>query len=167
MIDCLWYSVFGTRTARLVLLREPGRPLLALITTDLAATGARIVERYASRWAIEIAIEDAKQLVGVGEARNRTAQAVRRTVPFGLFAQTLAAVWYLTAGYDPADVTDAVTRAPWQTRKATPSTADALAKLRRVLIATRFRAARPQAPTPAEMHTVRLAWEHADAGLAT
>jgi hypothetical protein len=41
-----------------------------------------------------------RQLVGVGEARNRTAQAVRRTVPFGLFAQTLAAVWYLTSGYD-------------------------------------------------------------------
>ncbi|WP_261568227.1 IS701 family transposase [Frankia gtarii] len=74
--DCLWYSVFGPRTVRLVLLREPGRPLLALITTDLAAIGARIVERYASRWAIETAIEDAKQLVGhccIGEVRHRGA----------------------------------------------------------------------------------------------
>jgi hypothetical protein len=30
------------------------------------------------------AFEDAKQLAGVGEARNRTELAVKRTVPFGL-----------------------------------------------------------------------------------
>jgi hypothetical protein len=33
------------------------------------------------------------------------------------------------------------------------------AKLRRVLIATRFRLARPDQPTPAEIQTIRLAWE--------
>ncbi len=37
-----------------------------------------------------MAIEDAKQLVGVGEAHNRKALAVERTVPFGLACLTLA-----------------------------------------------------------------------------
>jgi SRSO17 transposase len=37
-----------------------------------------------SRWSIEVAIEDAKQLLGTGQARNRTAAAVERTVPFQL-----------------------------------------------------------------------------------
>jgi hypothetical protein len=34
-----------------------------------------------------------------------------------------------------------------------------LGKLRRVLIAARFRCAHPEQPTPAELQTIRLAWE--------
>jgi hypothetical protein len=34
-----------------------------------------------------------------------------------------------------------------------------ITKLRRVLIATRFRASHPDKPTPAEIHTLRLAWD--------
>jgi hypothetical protein len=63
---------------------------LALVTTDLTASPAQVIERYASRWSIEIAIEDAKQVFGTGQARNRTAAAVRRTVPFQLACQTIA-----------------------------------------------------------------------------
>lgn len=40
-----------------------------------------------------------------------------------------------------------------------PSTADMLAKLRRVLIAARFRPSRPDQITPAEIHILRLAWD--------
>lgn len=86
-VTCLWYSVFGSRPVQVVLIRDTGRAHgfdLALVSTDLAASPAAIIERYAARWSIEVAIEDAKQLFGVGQARNRTAEAVRRTVPFGL-----------------------------------------------------------------------------------
>ena len=38
---------------------------------------------------------------GAGQARNRTANAVRRTVPFQLACQTLATIWYAAAGHDP------------------------------------------------------------------
>jgi len=132
---------------------------LALATTHTHATAAQIIERYAARWSSQTAIEDAKQLTGVGQARNRLARAVQRTVPFGLACQTLAICWYATAGHHPDDVTDHRDRAPWYKTKTHPSTADILAKLRRVLIAARFQPAHPEHPTPTELQTIRLAWQ--------
>jgi hypothetical protein len=38
-----------------------------------------------------------------------------------------------------------------------------IAKLRRVLIAAKYRPVHPSEPTPAEIHTIRLAWEGATA----
>ena len=76
---------------------------LALVTTEKDPGIARVIERYAARWAIEVAIEDAKQLFGTGQARNRTAAAVERTIPFMLACQALAVCWYATAGHHPAD----------------------------------------------------------------
>jgi hypothetical protein len=108
---------------------------------------------------IEVAIEDAKQIFGTGQARNRTARAVERTIPFQLVCQAIAKVWYATAGYDPTDIDACRARAPWYTSKAQPSTADMAAKLRRVIIAAKFRASRPDQPTPEEIHAIRLAWE--------
>jgi hypothetical protein len=159
---CLWYSVFGPRPVRVVFLREPGRRHgcdLALVTTDTTSDPTVIIERYAARWSIEVAIEDAKQLFGVGQARNRRATAVRRTVPFTLICQTLTLLWYATAGHHPDDVTTRRERAPWYATKAEPSTADMIAKLRRVLIATRFRTTEPEPLTPTEIHIIRLAWD--------
>jgi hypothetical protein len=110
-----------------------------------------------------VAIEDAKQVFGTSQARNRTACAVERTVPFQLACQAIAVLWYATAGHDPADLEERRTNAPWYSSKAEPSTADMTAKLRRVIIAARFKAARPDQPTPAEIHALRLAWEDAAA----
>ena len=55
-------------------------------------------------WRTEVAIEDAKQVFGAGQTRNRTATAVGRTVPFQLACQALAMTWYAVAGHDPADI---------------------------------------------------------------
>ena len=92
-------------------------------------------------------------------ARNRTANAVRRTIPFQLACQSLTATWYATAGHDPADIDDRRARAPWYTAKTEPSTADMAAKLRCVIIAARFKTPRPDQPTPEEIRAIRLAWE--------
>jgi len=62
-----------------IVVRETHRPTLALVTTDPHTPADLLVERYASRWAIEIAFSDAKHITGVGEARNRTRLAVRKT----------------------------------------------------------------------------------------
>ena len=43
---------------------------LPLVTTDLESLPEDLVARYASRWGIEQAFADARQIVGVGEARN-------------------------------------------------------------------------------------------------
>ena len=160
-LTCLWHSVFGTRPVTVVLIRDKSRTGydLALVTTDTAAPAAAVIERYAARWSIEVAIEDSKQIFGAGQARNHTARAVERTIPFALACQAIATCWYATAGHDPADVADHRARAPWYASKAQPSTADMAAKLRRVLIAARFKASRPDQPTPEEISVIRLAWE--------
>lgn len=162
VVTCLWYSVFGSRPVQVVLIRDRKAFSydLALVTTDRAATATAVIERYAARWSIEVAFEDAKSVFGTGQARNRKADAVCRTVPFTLTCQTLTTLWYATAGHHPADLDDRRELQPWYTTKTHPSTADMIAKLRRVLIAAKYRPARPDQPTPAEIDAIRLAWEH-------
>ena len=161
VITCLWHSVFGSRRVQVVLIRDTSasRYELALVTTDTAASAAQVIQRYASRWSIEVAIEDAKQVFGTGQARNRKARAVERTIPFQLACQAIATCWYATTGHDPADIGDRRSRAPWYTTKAQPSTADMAVKLRRVIITARFRPSRLGQPTSEEISTIRLAWE--------
>jgi len=162
---CLWYSVFGSRPVTVVLVRDKPSPGfgIALVTTAPDATAAQVIERYASRWSIEVAIQDAKQVFGTGQARNRTAAAVERTIPFQIACQAIAVTWYATAGHDLADLQERQAASPWYTSKAEPSTGDTAAKLRRVLIAARFKATRHNLPTPEEIHAIRLAWEDAAA----
>ena len=154
--------MFGPQQVRVVLVRDKARAGydIALVSTDLAATPARVIERYAARWSIEVAIEDAKQTTGIGQARNRLATAVERTVPFGLVITSLTICWYATTGYDPDDVTAARGLATWYRNKAQPSVADMLAKLRRVIIAAQFQHADPQPATPNEINILRMAWEN-------
>lgn len=165
MIDCLWYRVFGPQQVQVVLVR--GRSStgydIALISTDLGATASQIIERYASRWSIEVAIEDAKQTIGVGQARNRLQPAVQRTVPFELATETLAICWYATVGHHPDDVSAVRRIAPWYRTKSQPSVADMTTKLRRVIIASQFHAGHPQPATDEEINLLRLAWEDAAA----
>ena len=51
------------------------------------------------RVGIEQAVADARQIVGVGQARNRTRRAVERTVPFGLICFSVVTVWYALHGH--------------------------------------------------------------------
>jgi len=164
-LTCLWYSVAGTAPVTVILIRDKKNAGydLALVTTEENPDIAQVIERYAARWAIEVAIEDAKQLFGTGQARNRTARAVERTIPCTLACQALAICWYATAGHHPADIQARRLDAPWYITKTEPSTADMTAKLRRVVIAAKFRPLRPDQPDPSEIHAIRLAWEDGEA----
>jgi hypothetical protein len=161
VLRCLWYGVLGPQQVQVVFVRDKSKDGydIALVTTDLDATAAQVIERYAARWSIEVAIEDAKQLGGVGQARNRLERAVERTVPFGLVVNTLAICWYATAGHHPGDVEAARALAPWYRQKTQPSVLDMLAKLRHVIIAAQFRRVDPAPLTSQEISIVRLAWE--------
>ena len=66
-----------------------------------------VIGRYAARWPIQVGIvlQDARQVFGAGQARNRLAAAVHRTIPFTLACQSIATLSYATAGYY-ADVTE-------------------------------------------------------------
>ena len=68
-------------------------PVAARTDADLNSTAEDLVARYASRWGIEQAFADARQIVGVGEARNRTRRTVERTVPFGLICFSVVTAW--------------------------------------------------------------------------
>jgi Transposase DDE domain len=63
-VTCLWYSASGSRPVQVILVRARARARtgydIALVTTDLDASPAAVIERYAARWSVEVAIEDAK-----------------------------------------------------------------------------------------------------------
>jgi hypothetical protein len=164
---CLWYGSFRSRTVRVILVRDDiprtrdrddrgyGLPL---VTTDLESTAEDLAARYASRLGIEQAFADARHIIGVGEARNRTRRAVERTVPFGLICFSIVTVWYAMHSHCADDVASHRARARWYTTKTEPSHDDIAVKLRRVIIAARFRGHAPEQATPQETRAVLAAW---------
>jgi hypothetical protein len=163
---CLWYGTFGPRPVQVALARAPGAPdgyELALVSTDLEATGPELVERYAHRWSVEVALEESRQAAGVGQARNRTRTAVERTVPFGLACVSLVVCWYALCGQPALDVATRRALAPGYRTKHAVSFADMLTALRRVLIAAQYSPGRLSEPTTAEILAVQHAWAAAAA----
>jgi hypothetical protein len=133
VVNGLWYGAFRTRPVRLVLIRDPGstKPYdLALVTTDLATPLDAIVARYSWRWGIEVLFAQLKQILGVGQARNRVQRAVERTVPFGLAVYTITVIWYALHGRHQDDVEQRRVQSPWFTTKTTISFEDMLTALR-------------------------------------
>jgi hypothetical protein len=98
---------------------------------DLESTAEDLMARCAARWGIEQAFADARQIMGVGEARNRTRRAVERTAPFGLICVSMVTVWSALHGHAPDDVASDRARARWYTTKTEPSYDDTTIKLRR------------------------------------
>ena len=83
---CLWYGTWRTDPVRVIGLRDTGRTSgydLALVTTDLTATAQEIIARYAARWSIEVTFFDVKNLLGVGQARNRVPRPCSGPSPSG------------------------------------------------------------------------------------
>ena len=58
VLRCLWYGVFGPQVVQVVFVRERSKDCydIALVSTDLEASAAGVVKRYAARWSIEVAI---------------------------------------------------------------------------------------------------------------
>lgn len=161
-ITCLWYGCPDTRTVRVILARSDAG-LLALVTTDLAAGAAALIERYAGRWSIEQAFTDARNVLGAGEARNRARRAVERTVPFALLIHTLIVVWYARHGHHRASITARRHAQPWYPAKTEPAFEDMLTQLRRVLITARISKGSAATPTPEQTKAVLAAWHAAAA----
>jgi hypothetical protein len=161
-ITCLWYGCLDTRTVRVILARDR-TGVLALVTTDLAASPAVLITRYAARWSIEQAFADARNVLGAGEARNRTRRAVERTVPFALLTCTLVITWYARHGHHRAGITARRHAQPWYHAKTEPAFEDMLTQLRRVLITARISKGSAAHPTPEQTKAVLAAWHAAAA----
>jgi hypothetical protein len=161
---CLWYGTWRTDPVRVILVREGTRKArtsgydLALVTTDLTATPEEIIARYAARWSIEVTFFDVKNILGVGQARNRARKAVERTVAFGLFCHSLLIIWYSLHGHPATDTARRRASAPWYSSKTEPSTLDMLTKLRHQIIAARFLPSTPRPATTEEILEVQQAW---------
>jgi SRSO17 transposase len=162
---CLWYGTWRTDAVRVILVRDTRRKTsptsgydIALVTTDLNATPEEIITRYAARWSIEVTFFDVKNILGVGQARNRVRKAVERTVPFGLFCHSLLIIWYSLHGHPTTDTAHRRASAPWYSSKTEPSTLDMLTKLRHQIIATRFLPSTPRPATTEEILEVQQAW---------
>jgi hypothetical protein len=163
---CLWYGTWRTDPVRVILLRDTRRMThsgeygydIALVTTDLTATAQEIIARYAARWSIEVTFFDVKNILGVGQARNRVKKAVERTVPFGLLCYSLLILWYASHGHPTTDTTHRRASAPWYRSKTEPSTLDMLTSLRRQIIAARFLPPNHRPATTEEILEVQQAW---------
>ena len=128
-----------------------------MLSTDLSLSAAEILSRFLERWSIEVAFQDAKSTLRVGEARNRVRRAVERTVPFGFVCQSITVCWYLLNGDPHDDVRRRRQAAPWYRQKRTPSFADMLVALRRELIAAEFSPPTGSERPPAEIDRLGLA----------
>jgi hypothetical protein len=71
--------------------------------------------------------------------------------------------WYALHGHHPDVVNERQAQARWYRTKTQPAYLDMITKLRRTLIAARFRAAKPRQPTPEEVLAVHAAWAEAAA----
>jgi hypothetical protein len=67
-------------------------------------------------------------------------------------------LWYTRAGHAPADAAEHRSRARWYTTKTEPSFDDMTIKLRRVIIAARFRPQAPHQASPEQTRAVLAAW---------
>jgi hypothetical protein len=153
-ITGLWFGVWRTDPIRVILVKDSRRKGnhksydIAIITTDLTATASEIVARYASRWSIEVAFHDGKNITGVGETQNRVEKAVQRSVPFTFMAQTITVLWYTSNANPETHVAERRRIAPWYTTKTDPSTMDMLYALRDTLTTHRINTTTPGHATP-------------------
>ena len=159
VVDGLWWGAFHRRPCRLLLISDDDsdKPYdLALITTDLTSTPAQIVARYAWRWQIELLFLQLKQVLGVGQARNRVQHAVERTVPFGLAVYTITVLWYALPADHQADLDERRSTAPWLTAKTAVSFEDMHTALRREVLDHRITSAiAAHSPHPQILKAVR------------
>ena len=144
--DVLWYRVNKTELVRLVIVRDPKgiEPDDYFFTTDLTATGADILSRYAARWAIEVCFRDTKQDLGGQDPQSFNRQGPERAAALSLWLHAATWCWYVETHPDGRTW---IPR-PWYQSKTTPSFLDALAALRRQMWSGRLsEGSRSQAET--------------------
>lgn len=127
----LWYRVCGETPVLMVVSRDAqGKEKDDFFfATDLDASPEEVISRYAGRWAIEDTFRSVKQHLGGEDPQSWRKEGPERAAAFPFFLYSVVWCWYIqTQGtrvsWNPL---------PWYQSKRTPSFADALACLRRVL----------------------------------
>jgi len=121
---------------RWVVVRDPKgeRDDEAFFTTDVAMGLKAIIESFVRRWPLETTFQEARAYLGLETLRNRTAEAVRRSVPMLLALYSLVVVWFARHVRHPEAW---VRRTPWY-RKLCVTFSDMLAAARQDILGERF-----------------------------
>ncbi len=149
-IICHWRGVYQTHPCLLVLARELGKErVFALICTESMLSPEEVVSGYSYRWPVEPCFGEAKNVLGVGGARNGwnknskradpkrvecAKRAVQRTVPCRILMQVLITLAYALSGDHEADLKALRAIAPWHKDKRHASLKDILGLLRTQVI---------------------------------
>jgi hypothetical protein len=130
-LTALWYHSAGQEPVCVVLCRDPNgkHPDIVLFDTDVTASAADIIVRYAARWSIEVTNRETKQLLGAAEPQCRKENSVIRAPMFAYWAYCFVVLWFVsqfskarTLVSDPA---------PWYRHKKNFTFSDMLAAARR------------------------------------
>ena len=131
----LWYKVSKTPVL-LVISRDPSGKERDdyFFTTDVEMKVADVLAAYADRWAIEDTFKNTKQHLGVEQLQTWARKGPERAAALGLWLYSMVWLWFCQQ-----PTTKRTFRIPlWYTNKTTPSFADALRALRKVLWRERF-----------------------------
>jgi len=144
----LWYRGGHPPTVvRWVVVRVRGseRGDEAFFTTDIEMSPREIVESFVRRWGLETTFQETRAHLGLETLRNRTPNAVRRSVPMLLALYSLIVVWFACHVRHPEAW---VRRTPWY-RKSHVTFSDMLAAARED-IASELISSRPGVEPPCQ-----------------
>lgn len=109
----LWYRCSqGATWVRWVIVRDsnPKHDDEIFFTTDRSLTPEEIVACYIRRWSIEVTFEEARRHLGIETLRNRTCNAVQRSVPMLFALYSIIVSWFVLFKSEDKDY---INRAPW------------------------------------------------------
>jgi hypothetical protein len=127
--QALYYTAGKDRLLTIILTRDAKgkRPDHRFYCTRLDWSARDVLSAYASRWALEVTFEGAKQVLGLEDPANRLPKAVQRTAPVALVLYSLIVLWFDRIGHEWMRFPDR----PWYRRKREPSFQDMVTTLRR------------------------------------
>jgi DDE superfamily endonuclease len=127
--QALYYTAGKDRLLTVILTHDTTgkRPDYRFYCTRLDWNAQEVLSAYASRWALEVTFEGAKQVLGLEDPANRLPKAVRRTAPVALVLYSLTVLWFDTVGHQWLRIPER----PWYRRKREPSFQDMVTTLRR------------------------------------
>jgi hypothetical protein len=127
----LWYHSAGEEPLTVVLCRDPeGKHAdCVFFDTDVTASAADIIGRYAARWSIEVTNRETKQLLGSAGPQCRNENSVIRTPMFAYWSYSFVVLWFVRQFPTARDLV--ANPAPWYRQKKNFTFSDMLAAARR------------------------------------
>jgi hypothetical protein len=128
--QALYYTAGKDRLLTVILTRDQKgqRPDHRFYCTRLDWDVREILSAYASRWALEVTFEGAKQVLGLEDPANRLPRAVQRTAPMALVLYSLVVLWFDAEGQHHVRFPER----PWYRQKREVSFQDMMTTLRRL-----------------------------------